>query len=96
MRGGSCLAWPEPAGPGPSPLNNHTWLRYAAVLATQRMAQMRHPDPRLKRIFLSVAFRHGRNPGKVAAARRLLDLVYHLLKEEEDYQAPIARLATTS
>ncbi len=57
---------------------------------------MRHPDPRLKRIFLSVAFRHGRNPGKVAAARRLLDLVYHLLKEEEDYQAPIARLATTS
>jgi len=80
---------------GPLTKTGNAWLRYAAVLATQRMAQMRHPDPTLKRIFLSVAFRHGRNPGKVAAARRLLDLVYHLLKEEEDYQAPIARAAST-
>ena len=47
-------------------------------------------------IFLPVAFRHGRNPGKIAAARRLLDLVYHLLKEEEDYQAPIARAASSA
>jgi hypothetical protein len=31
------------------------------------MSQMRHPDPSVKRTFLSVAFRHGRNPGKVAA-----------------------------
>jgi transposase len=78
---------------GPLTKTGNAWLRCAAVLATQRMAQMRHPDPRLKRIFLSVAFRHGRNPGKIAAARRLLDVVYHLLKQEEDYQAPIPRLA---
>ena len=81
---------------GPLTKTGNAWLRYAAVLATQRMAQMRHPDPRLNRIFLSVAFRHGRNPGKIAAARRLLDLIYHLLKEEEDYQAPIVRPACVS
>jgi transposase len=62
------------------------WLRYAAVLAAQRMAAMRHADPRLKRTFLSVAFRHGHNPGKVACARRLLDLVHHLLCRHEDYR----------
>jgi len=66
------------------------------VLAAQRMSQMHHPDPSIKRTFLSVAFRHGRNPGKVAAARRLLDLSYHLLKKEADYQAPRARTAPTA
>jgi len=69
------------------------WLRYAAVLAAQRIGQMREPDPRLKRIFLSVAFRHGRNPGKIAAARRLLDLIYYRLKKEDDYRAPLIRKA---
>jgi hypothetical protein len=29
---------------------------------------MHQADPGIKRTFLSVAFRHGRNPGKVAAA----------------------------
>ena len=46
------------------------------------------PDPKLKRTFLSVAFRHGRNPGKVAAARQLLDLIYHMLRKKEDYRSP--------
>ncbi len=79
---------------GPLTKAGNKWLRYAAVLAAQRIGQMKEPDPRLKRIFLSVAFRHGRNPGKVAAARRLLDLSYHLLKKEADYQAPRARTAS--
>ena len=68
-------------------------LRYAAVLAAQRIGQMKEPDPRLKRLFLSVAFRHGRNPAKIAVARGLLDLVYYMLKKEEDYRAPRARKA---
>jgi len=80
---------------GPLTKKGNKWLRYAAVLAAQRIAQMREPDPRLKRTFLSVAFRHGRNPGKIAAARRLLDLVYHMLKKEEAYRAPTARAAST-
>jgi hypothetical protein len=60
------------------------------------MSQMRQADPGIKRTFLSVAFRHGRNPGKVAATRRLLDLSYHLLKKEVDYQAPGTRTAPTA
>lgn len=47
---------------------------------------MRRPDPRLKRIFLSVAFRHGRNPAKIAVARRLLDLIYCMLRKVTDYR----------
>jgi len=76
---------------GPLTKAGNKWLRYAAVLAAQRIGQMKEPDPRLKRVFLSVAFRHGRNPGKIAAARRLLDLIYYMLKKEEDYRAPRVR-----
>jgi len=81
---------------GPLTKAGNKWLRYAAVLGAQRIAQMKQPDPRLKRIFLSVAFRHGRNPGKIAVARRLLDLVYHMLKKEADYKAPRARTAAAA
>jgi len=79
---------------GPLTKAGNKWLRYAAVLAAQRIGQMKPPDPRLKRIFLSVSFRHGRNPGKIAVARRLLDLIYHLLKKGQDYRAPKPRAAT--
>jgi transposase len=81
---------------GPLTKAGNKWLRYAAVLAAQRIGQMKEPDPRLKRIFLSVAFRHGRNPGKIAVARRLLDLIYHLLKKGQDYRAPKPRAAATA
>ena len=80
---------------GPITKRGNKWLRHTAVLAAQRMSQMRQADPGIKRTFLSVAFRHGRNPGKVAAARRLLDLSYHLLKKEVDYRAPRAPTAST-
>jgi len=78
---------------GPLTKRGNRWLRYAAVLAAQRMAVMRCADPKLKRTFLSVAFRHGRNPAKVACARRLLDLVHHLLSQHQDYRAPVPREA---
>lgn len=78
---------------GPITKRGNKWLRYAAVLAAQRMSQMRQADPRIKKVFLSVAFRHGRNPAKVAAARRLLELSYYLLSKEEAYRAPRARVA---
>ena len=81
---------------GPLTKTGNRWLRYAAVLAAQRIGQMREPDPRLKRLFLSVAFRHGRNPGKIAVARRLLDLIYLLLKKGQDYRPPKPRAAITA
>jgi len=76
---------------GPLTKRGNRWLRYAAVLAAQRMVNMRSADPRLKRAFYSVALKHGRNPAKVDCARRLLDLCHHLLVQEEDYQSPEAR-----
>jgi len=79
---------------GPLTKTGNKWLRYAAVQAAQRTTQMRHPDPRLKRTFLSVAFRHGGNPAKIAVARRLLDMIHHLLKRNKDYQAPVATAVT--
>jgi len=81
---------------GPLTKTGNRWLRYAAVLAAQRIGQMREPDPRLKRLFLSVAFRHGRNPGKIAVARRLLDLIYLLLKKGQDYRAPRPHITATA
>ena len=81
---------------GPLTKAGNKWLRYAAVLAAQRIGQMKEPDPRLKRIFLSVAFRHGRNPAKIAVARRLLDLMYYMLKKGEDYRVSKPRVATTA
>jgi len=76
---------------GPLTKRGNRWLRYAAVLAAQRMVHMRWADPKRKRAFYSVALRHGRNPAKVDCARRLLDLCHHLLIHEEDYLAPEAR-----
>jgi transposase len=81
---------------GPLTKAGNKWLRYAAVLAAQRIGMMKEPDPRLKRIFLSVAFRHGRNPAKIAVARRLLDLIYHILKKGQDYRVSRPRVATTA
>jgi transposase len=78
---------------GPLTKAGNKWLRYAAVLGAQRIGMMKEPDPRLKCIFLSVAFRHGRNPAKIAVARRLLDLIYHMLRKEQDYKAPRDRKA---
>lgn len=79
---------------GPLTKTGNKWLRYAAVQAAQRTTQMRHPDPRLKRTFLSVAFRHGCNPGKIAVARRLLDMIHHLLTRQKDYRAPVTAAVT--
>jgi len=73
---------------GPLTKRGNRWLRYAAVLASQRIAAMRQADPKLKRSFLNVAFRRGRNPAKVHCARLLLDLCHHLLLHEEAYQPP--------
>jgi len=56
------------------------------VLAAQRIGQMKEPDPSLKRISLSVAFRHGRNPVKIAVTRQLLDLIYYISKKGQDYR----------
>jgi transposase len=76
---------------GPITKRGNRWLRCAAVLAVQKLGMMRGADARLKRTYLATAFRHGRNPAKIAYARRLLDLAHHLLINREDYRAPKPR-----
>ena len=71
---------------GPLTKRGNRWLRYAAVLGAQSMMNRRKADSKLKRSFLNVAFRRGRNPAKVHCARLLLDLCHHLLLHEESYQ----------
>jgi len=78
---------------GPLTKSGNRWLRWGAVLGAQQIANKRNVDPRLKRLLNRVAFRHGRNPAKVACARALLDLSWHLLTKEEDWRSPLAHAA---
>ncbi len=71
--------------------SGNRWLRWGAVLGAQQIANKKKVDPRLKRLLQRVAFRHGRNPAKVAVARALLDLIWHLLSKEEDWRSPLAQ-----
>lgn len=43
---------------------------------------------------LSVAFRHGRNPAKIAGARRVLDLLYYVLKRDKTTECPPLELSS--
>jgi transposase len=78
---------------GPLTKAGNRWLRYGVMLAAQQVPRARYPDRRLKRLYQRVAFGHGRNPAKVACARSLLDLIHHLLSNQEDYQLTPRRLA---
>lgn len=78
---------------GPLTKSGNRWLRWAAVLGAQQIKNKTKVDPRLKRLLRRVAFRHGANPAKVACARALLDLIWHLLTKEEDWQPPLAQAA---
>ena len=40
--------------------------------------------------------RHRRNLGKIAVARRLLDLIYYMLKKGQDYRASKPRAVTSA
>jgi transposase len=75
---------------GPLTKSGNRWLRWSLVLAAQQIANRSKVDLRLKRLFQRIAFRHGRNPAKVACARALLDLIYHLWRFQEDYQPRLA------
>lgn len=78
---------------GPLTKAGNRWLRYGVMLAAQQVPRAHYPDRRLKRLYQRVAFSHGRNPAKVACARALLDLIHHLLTNQEDYQLTNRRLA---
>jgi transposase len=72
---------------GPLPHTGDPWLRYVAVLAAQA-ASRRKAVTAFGRCYWRVRLRHGPNPAKVATARKVLTIAYHLLKRQEDYREP--------
>jgi transposase len=46
-------------------------------------------DSKLKRFFMRVMARRGKNVAAVALARKVLCILYHLLMKREDYQEPM-------
>ena len=77
---------------GPLPHSGNPWLRYVMVLAAQHVA-CRRTDSVLRRRYWRTHMRHGPNPAKIATARKMLALAYHLLRRREDYQEKLLTAA---
>jgi transposase len=71
---------------GPLPHTGNPWLRYVAVLTAQHVG--RGPTNRLARYRFRIMMRRGANPAKIATARKVVALAYHLLLHEEDFYEP--------
>ena len=77
---------------GPLPRSGNRWLRYVMVLAAQHVAQ-RKSDSTLGRCYWRMHIRHGPNPAKIATARKMLTVAYHLLLRQEDYEEQLPTAA---
>ena len=77
---------------GPLPRSGNPWLRYVMVLAAQHVAR-RRDDSVLRRRYWRTHMRHGPNPAKIATARKMLTVAYHLLLRQEDYQEKLPTAA---
>ena len=62
-----------------SPKQGSTLVRWSAIEAASRY----HGGPPIRDTYRRVAERRGRNVGRVAAARKLLTLVYYGLRDHE-------------
>ena len=62
------------------------WLRWAAIEAAQTAVRS---SPEFHAYYQRIRIRKGSNAAKVATARRLLAIVYRLLKQERPYQRRI-------
>jgi len=70
------------------------WLRWAAIEAAQTAVRS---NPEFQAYYQSVRIRKGTNAAKVATARRLLTIIYRLLRQERLYErrTTIPRKTTT-
>ena len=64
-------------------VKGNTWLRWALIEAVQPAIRK---DPSLAILYYRLARRKGPNVAKVATARRLLTILYHMLKENRAYR----------
>jgi len=71
---------------GPLTKAGNAHLRRAMVLAAQHFAASRATrDLRLRRWFGRLVYAHGANPAKVALARRLLDIIFAMLRDQTTF-----------
>lgn len=73
---------------GPLNRNRNAYLRWILL---ENVHHAMKKMPRLRRKYDSVKKRKGSNTAKVAAARELLKIVYHVLKEKRPYRPEEAR-----
>lgn len=79
---------------GPLTKAGNAHLRRAMVLVAQHFAQSQATrDLRVRRWYARLVYRHGPNPGKVALARRLLDIIFAMLRDETTFDAERHALA---
>jgi transposase len=79
---------------GPLTKAGNAHLRRVMVLAAQHFAQSEATrDLRVRRWYARLVYRHGPNPAKVALARRLLDIIFAMLRDATTFDAERYALA---
>ena len=62
------------------------WLKYGLCLFANRVAHSKK-DNSLHRLYWRICLRDHRNSAKVAVARKAAEIIYHLLKKKEYWEA---------
>jgi transposase len=70
---------------GPLPPSGNRWLRYVLVLLANRVAR-NGTSNRLRRVYWRSCARHGSNTAKIAVARKMAQLLWHLLTQREEWE----------
>lgn len=79
---------------GPLTKAGNRYLRRTMVLVAQHFACSRQTQNlRLRRWYARLVYRHGPNPAKVALARRLLDIIFAMLRDSSTFDAERYALA---
>jgi len=66
------------------------WLKYGLGLLANRVAASKK-DNNLHRLYWRVSLRSHRNDGKIAVARKVTEIVYHLLKKRECWKESVEK-----
>ena len=79
---------------GPLTERGNRFLRWAMVLAAQHFGQLKATKKLLlRKWYRHLGWKHGRNAARVALARRLLDIIFAMLRDGVEFDQ--ARLAVT-
>jgi transposase len=70
---------------GPLPPTGNRWMRYVLVLLANRIARS-GTDNRLRRVYWRTVMRRDKHAAKIAVARKLVHLVWHMLSKGQPWQ----------